>query len=239
MCRPTGRHCSHKQACGRSINRSGVSYATGVEEEAHVIRSFKDVDLAFLKVKRPARQVIPLGNEQALKVGQDVFTVGNPISIGLTLTRGTISALGRLVEGVSYIQIAAALNPGNSGGPLCDMSGQAVGIITLKFQVDPMTGDPVEGIAFALPATIITSRLAKLPEIRDMKDQIYCPICGEINLKVKYCVTCGVELAYFHNAEQPRPEKITEVAACPVCHTPRQIGKNYCLKCGASLLQKG
>lgn len=104
-----------------------ASFLDGNDTDAQVVQSFRDVDLAFLLTEEPLRQVLPSYNGERLRVGQEVFAVGNPLSLGHTLTKGTISALNRLKGGVRYIQTDAAINPGNSGGPLCDLDGQVLG----------------------------------------------------------------------------------------------------------------
>ena len=123
--------------------KARISFFDGNDTTARVVQSFRDVDLAFLLTEAPVRQALPLHNGEQLRVGQDVFALGNPLSFGHTLTTGTISALNRLQDGVRYIQTDTAINPGNSGGPLCDRDGQVVGMATWGRRYDDQ-GDPVE-----------------------------------------------------------------------------------------------
>ena len=135
-----------------------------------------------------------------------------------------------------WIQTDAAINSGNSGGPLFNVEGHVIGMVTLKRSGE--RENPAVGLGFALPASIIKIRLAELPERRTLDNNIYCPVCGKMNPWVKYCETCGVELAVYHKTEQHPKEKITEVNICPICHTPKHAGTRYCTKCGTSLFRK-
>jgi len=102
--------------------------------------------------------VVEIGNSTDLKLGDTVFTVGTPMGIDYkgTVTKGIVSGIDRLVEVslannstdyfMKVIQIDAAVNPGNSGGPLCDVSGKVIGVISLK-----IVQDEVEGMGFAIP----------------------------------------------------------------------------------------
>ena len=94
--------------------------------------------------------------------------------MGHTLTKGTISALNRLKDGVRYIQTDTAINPGSSGGPLCDLNGQVIGMATWGQKYDSQE-IPLEGLNFALPASIIKEKLARLPKRSELLKTLYCP----------------------------------------------------------------
>ncbi len=212
-----------------------VSFVDGNDTIARVVQSFRDVDLAFLLTEEPLRQVLPLHNGEQLRVGQDVFAVGNPSSLGHTLTKGTISALNRLKDGVRYIQTDTAINPGNSGGPLCDLDGQVIGMATWGQKYDSQ-GTPLEGLNFALPASIIKEKLALLPKRSELLKTQYCPVCGGINAEGKYCGTCGVELALYIEETTKNSKRQVFLKTCPVCQTKAQRGQSHCEHCGASLI---
>ena len=131
---------------------------------AQIVYEDTVLDLAILKSKK-AIPYLELGNSDELEVGQDILAVGTPLSLTLvhTFTKGIVSALNRTLKvsstkGEGYmqnlIQHDASLNPGNSGGPLINQSGQVVGINTLKISSG-------EGIGFAIPSksfkSLITS----------------------------------------------------------------------------------
>jgi S1-C subfamily serine protease len=123
--------------------------------EAKSVQKYAAKDLAVLKIEAPAAQLRPmvLGSSSGLKVGQEVYAIGNPYGLDFTLTHGIVSALGREIDGFGgrliqdVIQSDAAINPGNSGGPLLDASGRLVGINTMIFS----TSGASAGIGFAVP----------------------------------------------------------------------------------------
>lgn len=107
-----------------------LRYADGESGSATVAAYSKDFDLAVLKVAKPRAEqaVIPLGSIGKLSTGQEVITIGSPLGLlQNSVTRGIISGVRKL-EAVTVIQTDAAMNPGNSGGPLLDRNGEALGI---------------------------------------------------------------------------------------------------------------
>ena len=211
-----------------------VSFADGNDADVRVLQSFRDVDLAFLLVEEPLRQILPLHDGEQLRVGQEVFAVGNPLSFGHTLTKGIISALNRPINGVHWLQTDTAINPGSSGGPLCDLKGHVVGMATWGRKHDDR-GFPVEGLNFALPVSIIKAKLAHVPERHELLETLYCPVCGSVNEQGKYCKTCGAELPRHVAGAAESSEKQTLLETCPVCQMKAQRGQRHCGHCGASL----
>ena len=88
-------------------------------------------DLALLRVRATGLAALPLGDSDALKAGEDVVAIGNPMGLEHSVVRGVVSAR-REIEGVDMIQVAIPIEPGNSGGPLIDFNGRVQGIIALK-----------------------------------------------------------------------------------------------------------
>jgi Do/DeqQ family serine protease len=127
------------------------------EYEAEVLLTDERTDLAVLKVDTggEALPTLPLGDSDALEVGDLVLAVGNPFGVGQTVTSGIVSALARTEVGVTdyqfFVQTDAAINPGNSGGALVDMAGRLVGINTAIFS---RSGGSI-GIGFAIPVNMV------------------------------------------------------------------------------------
>jgi len=118
-----------------------------------------DKDLAVLRISAPPGRLrpIPIGTSRDLKVGQKTFAIGNPFGLDQTLTTGVVSALGRTIKSVTgrtieeVIQTDAAVNPGNSGGPLLDSAGRLIGVNTAIYS----TSGASAGIGFAVPVDTV------------------------------------------------------------------------------------
>ena len=126
------------------------------EMEAEILLRDPRTDLAVLKLKGSGPfPVMPIGDSDALEVGDFVIAIGNPFGVGQTVTQGIVSALARSKVGIGdyqfFIQTDAAINPGNSGGALVDMGGRLVGINTAIFS---RSGGSM-GIGFAVPAVMV------------------------------------------------------------------------------------
>jgi hypothetical protein len=125
-----------------------VRLAGGDSVPGRVERTSADVDLAVVRAQtRPDRnQILQLGPARAPRPGQEVLAIGSPLGLQNTVTRGIVSAI-RLAAGVELIQTDAAINAGNSGGPLLDRDGRVIGITTMKL------GRGAESLAFAVSVT--------------------------------------------------------------------------------------
>ena len=117
-----------------------------VYKQVRIVAMNKFQDLALLKVEdKDATKFawVPLGDSDALAVGERVFAIGSPLGLERTVTEGIVSTKTRQVQGELYIQTTAQINPGNSGGPLFNLKGEVTGVTNMK-----VFG---EGLGFAIP----------------------------------------------------------------------------------------
>jgi len=134
-----------------------VTFYDGVEASAKVVGNDKQTDVAVIKVENTSYPALPKGDSAKLKVGELVMAVGSPFELSQSVTTGIISALERNAVGIneyeSFIQTDAAINRGNSGGPLVNMNGEVIGINSAI-----MSGSSgSDGIGFAIPIKLANS----------------------------------------------------------------------------------
>ena len=134
-----------------------VTMHDGTEYDAKIVGTDETNDVAVLKITETVQlQAVLIGSSEALNVGDQVVAIGNPLGeLTSTLTVGYVSAKGRDVttdgKTINMIQTDAAINSGNSGGPLFNSQGEVVGITTAKYSGSSSSGASIEGIGFAIP----------------------------------------------------------------------------------------
>lgn len=147
-----------------------VTFADGTQSQAVVVFAMPEKDIAILQALDPPLELYPaiLGNPNALDVGDEAFVVGNPFGLYASMSSGVISGFNRTFDVPEsnrqlqgLIQIDAAVNPGNSGGPLLNRDGHVVGIVTGI--VNPMDEGFFVGIGFAVPIDVAVGGMGSPP----------------------------------------------------------------------------
>ena len=157
----------------KNADRATVTLSDQSTYKAELVGIAPEKDLAVLRINFPGDELIPLpiGSSENLKVGQNVYAIGNPFGLDQTLTKGIISALGREINSQSnipirdVIQTDAAINPGNSGGPLLDSAGDLIGVNTAIYSP---TG-AYAGIGFSIPVDVLKYVIPDLIEYGEVK----------------------------------------------------------------------
>jgi S1-C subfamily serine protease len=141
-------------------------FADGVRRQAEVVGQDPSTDVALIKVDAPRKALKPLtlGDSNSVGVGDPVIAIGNPLNVGISVTTGIVSGLGRPIKAPNNytiddaVQTDAAINPGNSGGPLLDSRGTVIGV---NAQIASESGG-FEGVGFAVPINTVKSVIRQL-----------------------------------------------------------------------------
>jgi serine protease Do len=142
-----------------------VIFSDGTQTSARLIGADSTRDVAVLQVNGNVPGVLSFGDSNALQLGETVVAIGSPLgSYRGSVTSGVVSGLNRTVQetgDTGLIQTDAAINHGNSGGPLLNLAGQVVGINTLVVQ-NTNSGDLAEGLGFAIPSNTVSAIVKQL-----------------------------------------------------------------------------
>ncbi|MBP6446111.1 MAG: trypsin-like peptidase domain-containing protein [Saprospiraceae bacterium] len=209
-------------------NKSAIIAGTEFEKQiVEIVYLDTKFDLAFLKT--PVHHSMPHAELTAtnhLDEGENVIAVGHPFDLKYTATQGIISSLLHHEDDIRYIQHDAALNPGNSGGPLVDSNGHIIGINTFVIQ----NGN---NIGFSLPSDYLIQCISEFRNGENKKG-VRCAACNNISFESEekssgYCETCGAPLEMIAQIEEYEP--------FGVCNTVENILTN--LGFNAPLTRKG
>jgi S1-C subfamily serine protease len=143
-----------------------VSFADDVRREAEVVGQDPSTDVALIKVDAPKEALKPLtlGDSNSVGVGEPVIAIGNQLNLGISVTTGIVSGLGRSIKAPNNytindaVQTDAAINPGTSGGPLLDSGGTVIGV---NAQIASESGG-FEGVGFAVPINTVKGVIRQL-----------------------------------------------------------------------------
>lgn len=183
-------------------DRIWVRLADGRSLDAELVGADKPTDLAVLKVEGSNLVAADWGDSQVLEVGDWVLAIGSPFGLDRSVTAGIVSAKGRhnvVANGAyqDFLQTDAAVNPGNSGGPLVNMQGQVVGINTA------IVGEGFQGVSFAIPSSIAREIYQRLRETGRVQrgylgvrmQEIDLETAGQLKLEPGH----GVEVQYVED----------------------------------------
>lgn len=145
-----------------------------------------ETDLAFIKADgKSFTDSVSLNQVREVENRDKVWVIGYPFGMPYTETEGIVSNSNQLMEGRYFIQIDAAVNPGNSGGPVVDKDGLLVGVTTAKFT-------NAENMGFAIPARTVLEELESLNDNPELHYAIKCNSCKQLVFeKTDYCPNCG------------------------------------------------
>jgi S1-C subfamily serine protease len=151
-------------------NEIELFFADGTESKGQVIATDPEKDIAVLSASQPPAQLVPatLGNPNAMHIGDEAFAVGHPLGLYGSMSAGVISGFNRTFRPINsnhklegLIQIDAAVNPGNSGGPLLNRAGHVIGIVVGI--INPTEQEVFIGIGFAVPIDVAVNAAGSPP----------------------------------------------------------------------------
>lgn len=156
---------------------------------ANVVYINPDADLAFLRTETYTPNThIPFETVEEVRSRDQVFVLGFPFGMPFTITEGIVSNEKQLLDGRNYIQTDAAVNPGNSGGPVLNANGVLVGVTTAKFT-------EADNVGFAIPAKVVMDKLNIFSKNPTSQYALECSSCKSlISEKTDYCPNCGANI---------------------------------------------
>lgn len=157
---------------------------------AQVVLINPQLDLAFLHSETDFSYLpqLELNSQDELKIGDKISVVGYPFGMPYTVTDGTVSAPRQLMDGRTFIQTDAAVNPGNSGGPMFDKSGKVIGVTVAKL-------NNADNMGFGIPIEQLEKMLELTSEIERSKFAVECSTCHSLIVeKTQYCSSCGNQI---------------------------------------------
>ncbi len=166
---------------------------------AEVVLINPEADLAFLKSDHDVALAphFSYAEGTAIRASDPVYVLGFPFGMPYTVTEGIVSAPKQLMEGKHYIQTDAAVNPGNSGGPVITAEGKLVGVTTAKFQ-------HADNMGFAIPIDTLLSELESVGSHHCETMAVICHSCGGvIDEPTEYCPNCGADVNQNYFQEFP------------------------------------
>lgn len=177
-----------------SYKKVSLQDKDGIRHLASVVLVNPQEDVAFLKVEGSFDiPQLEINDTPGLQQGDKVFIAGYPFGMPFTVTEGVVSAPSQLVDGRKLIQTDAAVNPGNSGGPMLNAAGKVIGITSSKF-------NNADNMGFAIPVTTLTEEFNALSQVTSDAFHLVCDSCAAlISERAEFCLSCGqnIDVKYF------------------------------------------
>ena len=161
---------------------------------ANVVFISPEDDIAFLRSDYGINESASLAYDpgRVVNVKDTLYVLGYPYGMPFTITEGIVSSPNQLMNGKRYIQTDAAVNPGNSGGPVVSADGTLMGITTAKFT-------EADNMGFAIPAQVMADQFKYLEQNPEDNLALKCPSCGALILeRNEYCNNCGAQIDVRH-----------------------------------------
>jgi serine protease Do len=191
-----------------SYKKVSVQDKKGNRFLANVVLTNPNEDVAFLKATETFDiPQLDLYND-VVKQGDKVYVVGYPFGMPYTVTEGVISAPNQFMHGKNYIQTDAAVNPGNSGGPMLNADGRVIGITTCKF-------NDADNMGFGVPISLLVEEFSALTQVKSDTFNLVCSSCQSvISDRFEYCNNCGQSVDLTHFDEPPLTDLATFCESC-------------------------
>jgi 2-alkenal reductase len=192
---------NHVIANGRNLQ---VIFADGTKADATLVGADSVADIAVIKVDASVPAVAQLGDSAALQPGQVAIAIGSPLGdFRGTVTMGVVSALNRSVGQMQgLIQTDAAINNGNSGGPLVNSMGQVIGINTLVVR-STNDGNVAEGLGFAIPSNLVREIVAQLISKGNVERAYIGITYQDVNVQIASALNLNVTYGVVITAVEP------------------------------------
>ena len=190
-----------------------IEFREGFELEAEIIGTDPNTDIALLKVEAPEPlDFVSFGDSETMRVGDWVMAMGNPLGQGFSVSVGVVSAQGRALSGTydDYIQTDAAINRGNSGGPLFNMAGEVIGVNTAILSP---TGGSI-GIGFAMSSSVVTNVIDQLQEFGETRR-------GWLGVRIQ---DVDADIAEGFGLDEARGALVTDVPPGPALDGGVEVG---------------
>jgi len=190
-----------------------IEFRAGFTLEAEIVGTDPNTDIALLKVEADSPlPFVPFGDSEAMRVGDWVMAMGNPLGQGFSVSVGIVSASGRALSGSydDYIQTDAAINRGNSGGPLFNLDGEVIGVNTAILSP---TGGSI-GIGFAMSSAVVTNVVDQLREFGETRR-------GWLGVRIQ---DVSADIAEGLGLDEARGALVTDVPEGPAAEGGVEVG---------------